>query len=105
MTIPENLKQCYQALKEILPLQEQQEFAKTPFRNLSKYHHSLGLWIRNNWKLWGTEKNPLRDLLKREGIVHPDEMSSHILKYCWSQFRIDQSNIDHEQVRIENKSW
>jgi len=40
------------------------------------FHHSVGRWIRNTFKLWDP-KNPHLD------GMHPDEMSSEILKGIW----------------------
>lgn len=40
------------------------------------FHSSVGRWIRNTFKLWDT-KNPHLD------GMHPDEMSTEILKSIW----------------------
>jgi hypothetical protein len=42
------------------------------------YHHSIGMWMRNNWGLWGGSR--LQDYFMRQGIRHPDEMSGVILR-------------------------
>jgi hypothetical protein len=42
-----------------------------------KYHMTIGLWIRNNWNLWGGSK--LSHYFNRKGIKHPDDMSGIIL--------------------------
>ncbi|SFS81716.1 DUF6794 domain-containing protein [Lutibacter maritimus] len=41
------------------------------------YHFGTGLWIRNNWNLWSGSR--LGRFFKRNGIKHPDDMSSIIL--------------------------
>ena len=41
------------------------------------YHFGTGLWIRNNWNLWKGSR--LSRFFKRNGIKHPDDMSSIVL--------------------------
>jgi hypothetical protein len=43
----------------------------------SRLHHSLGMWIRNNWGLWRNSK--LKQYFLNNGIFHPDDMSGIIL--------------------------
>lgn len=44
----------------------------------SRLHHGLGRWMRNNWGLWGSGR--LKKELIDSGFVHPDDMSSALLK-------------------------
>ena len=44
--------------------------------DMIQFHHSVGRWIRNTFKLWDP-KNPHLD------GMHPDEMSTEILKGIW----------------------
>jgi hypothetical protein len=44
---------------------------------LSRAHMSLGMWIRNNWRLW--KGGELADYFHSIGIFHPDDMSGIIL--------------------------
>ena len=44
----------------------------------ARLHHRFGMWIRNNWGLWGS--GPLKRELIDSGFVHPDDMSSVLLK-------------------------
>ena len=41
-------------------------------------HHSLGMWIRNNWGLWGGSR--LQRYFLDKKVTHPDDMSGVILK-------------------------
>jgi hypothetical protein len=41
------------------------------------YHFGTGLWIRNNWNLWKGSR--LSRFFNRNGIKHPDDMSSIVL--------------------------
>ena len=50
-------------------------------------HRSLGMWIRNNWGLWGRKQTPSKDTLQGyfliRGVRHPDSMSAVLLDcYC-----------------------
>jgi hypothetical protein len=49
-------------------------------------HFGLGMWIRNNWRLWRGGK--LANDLKSKGIFHPDEMSATILRCYYRQVHI-----------------
>lgn len=42
-------------------------------------HHSMGMWIRNNWGLWSGSR--LQTYLLRKGFKEPDDMSHHILTF------------------------
>jgi hypothetical protein len=44
---------------------------------LSGAHFGLGMWMRNQWGLWGHKS--LADYFNSIGIFHPDDMSSIIL--------------------------
>lgn len=45
---------------------------------VSRLHHGFGRWMRNNWGLWGSGE--LKSELIDSGYVHPDDMSSALLK-------------------------
>ena len=75
MKIPETLDECYMELDKISDfsqwLQESEEIAT------AGAHHSIGMWIRNNWNLWSGGE--LSKWFNRNGINHPDDMSNIIL--------------------------
>lgn len=43
----------------------------------STAHHTMGMWIRNNWGLWGGSR--LQAYLQGKGYKDPDDMSDYIL--------------------------
>jgi hypothetical protein len=45
------------------------------------YHHSLGMWIRNNWGLWGGSRLP--KYFTDPDVNHPDNMSSGVLYHYY----------------------
>lgn len=73
--IPKNLKDCFSQLDEILTIKDKEIIKRTVTDDL---HFSLGLWIRNNWGIWGGSRieKYFRD---RRPKMQPDDISSHIL--------------------------
>ena len=69
-------------LDKLLP-----EIDKAEMQALSKrddmiqYHLGLGMWIRNNWGLWGGSR--LQKYFRDKGITHPDNMSAIILNFYY----------------------
>lgn len=78
--IPKDLKDCFIQLDKMLP-----QKSKTEIRNLKnkdetiKYHHGLGMTLRNSWGLWGGSR--LQKYFLERKVNHPDGMSSLILEY------------------------
>lgn len=76
--IPKNLEDCFSQLNIILhdsikagiKLQSEEDFC-------ADSHFGLGLWMRNNWGLWGGSR--LSKYFTKIGINHPDDMSAIIL--------------------------
>ena len=63
-----------ETLKEIDSLENKE--------SMIKYHHSIGMYIRNNYGLWKADSELCRYLLEL-GFRHPDDMSSAILESFW----------------------
>jgi len=63
------------------------EKSKTEIRNLKnkqetiKYHHSLGMSLRNSWGLWGGSR--LQKYFLDRQVNHPDNMSALILEFYY----------------------
>ena len=52
---------------------------------LTKYHHNLGMWIRNHYKLWTIPWTPeLRDGVDYSPY-HPDQVSMTIIEDVWKR--------------------
>ena len=62
------------------PDNTREEFVKTHPKDLHKYHHSLGQRIRNEFKLWSKEWEPVlvNGVDMSEG--HPDAISMRIIQ-------------------------
>jgi hypothetical protein len=82
--IPKNLGECFIELDKVLTEIDKKEMLALPRRDdMILYHMGLGMWMRNNWGLWGGSR--LQKYFTDKGIHHPDEMSSVILfhYYDW----------------------
>lgn len=56
-------------------------------KGMIEYHFGLGMWMRNNWGLWGGSR--LQKYFTDRGTAHPDDMSSVVLFYYWHWLRGD----------------
>ena len=72
------LRQWTEADKQILK--------NTPFGDLIQYHHNVGNWIRNNYKLWDAN-NPYVDTKDSYGDKFPDQVSQRIIETCWTKLQ------------------
>jgi hypothetical protein len=76
--IPKNLNDCFDqidgfwsdSLKKVVTKWSEREFRVNA-------HFGFGLWMRNNWQLWGGSR--LSKYFNTLGIFHPDDMSGTIL--------------------------
>lgn len=67
-----------------------------------RYHHGLGMWMRNEWGLWGGSR--LAAYFNGIGIYHPDDMSAIILDSYWR--KLHGKPIDLEsQVKRYQEYW
>jgi hypothetical protein len=73
----------------------EQEFSTNP-------HFSLGLWIRNNWQLWGGSR--LSKYFNKMGIFHPDDMSEIILK-SYDRYLLTNDLRLNEQIQQYKDYW
>ncbi len=80
---PETLEECHEWLTTNLRPEEILEIKNSSLSGLCKYHHTMGRWIRNHWKLW--EGGELKSHMESLGFTHPDDMSSVILDSFWSK--------------------
>lgn len=66
--------------------------SQTPFDECIQFHHTVGQWIRNNYKLWDKDWIPVFD---DDGIDHspdhPDAVSQRIIERVWKQVNNENS--------------
>lgn len=82
--IPKNLKECFIELDKLLKESDRDGIKKyKSSMDMISFHLSLGMWLRNNWGLWGGSR--LWKYFDQRDVGHPDSMSSIILDnyYLW----------------------
>lgn len=78
--IPKDLGECFVELDRILSEVDKKEMKTQPKKeDMVEYHMGLGMWLRNNWGLWGGSR--LQKYFTDRKITHPDDMSGVILEY------------------------
>lgn len=78
--IPKDLGDCFAELDRMLSEIDKKEIQELSKReDTLKFHMGLGLWMRNNWGLWGGSR--LQKYFTDRKIGHPDDMSSVVLFY------------------------
>ena len=68
----------------------------------SNAHFGLGMWMRNNWGLWGGSR--LSKYFNEMKIFHPDDMSSIILTSYHCYLTGNEIKLE-EQIKYCKKSW
>lgn len=80
--VPANLGESFVELDKLLPEIDRKEMHDLKTRqDMIRYHHGLGMWMRNNWGLWGGSR--LQKYFSDKGMTHPEDMSSVILFFYW----------------------
>jgi hypothetical protein len=80
--IPKDLGECFVELDKLLPEIDRKEMQALSRReNMIGYHLDLGMWMRNNWGLWGGSR--LQKYFNDHGVTHPEEMSTVVLYYYY----------------------
>ena len=80
--IPADMTDCFRQLDKLLDKEDRDAMAaKDSANDMIAYHFGLGMWMRNNWGLWGGSR--LQQYMISRGVLHPDSMSSEILEQYW----------------------
>jgi len=80
-TSPKDLDECLVRLTSMLSPHEIERIKRGSAQEMTQHHFGLGLWMRNNWGLWGD--SPLARWFQARGIDHADAMSGIILDSFW----------------------
>ena len=78
MKLYREIENSFPMIEKLFTKEDFLEFKETPLSDLCLYHFGVGTWIRNN--LLYSEKSLLYCLFLENGIDHPDEMSSFIIR-------------------------
>ena len=79
--IPQNLQECLEQLERKLAPDELENIKNHSEKDLFLLHFGLGMWIRNNWRLW--EDSALTEWFRERGIDFADDISEVIVKCFW----------------------
>ena len=80
--IPKNLEDCFIQLDKLLSDEDKQTIKQLQSKEETiQFHHGLGMWLRNNWGLWGGSR--LQQYMLDRKINHPDDMSATILMFYY----------------------
>lgn len=80
--IPKDLGDCFIELDKMLSEVDKKEIKELLKReDTLKFHMGLGMWMRNNWGLWGGSR--LQKYFTDRKIRHPDDMSSVVLFFYY----------------------
>ncbi len=79
-----------------------EEFKALAYDDIGGGHFGVGMWMRNNWGLWGG--GPLGRHFNELGITHPDDMSGIVLTSYWLRLHACPLRLD-EQVGFYRGYW
>ena len=89
--IPKDLQDCFVQLDKMLSTKSKTEIKTLKNKTETiKYHHSLGMTLRNSWGLWGGSR--LQKYFLDRKVNHPDGMSSIILEFYYDW--LNNKNVD-----------
>jgi len=100
--IPNNLKECFLELENSLTPEFIDEIRQGTEVDVNQFHHSLGMFLRNNWGLW--KGSPLSEWFNEKGIHHPDDMSGIIFDSFWRHLNNKPIKLE-EQIKFYKDYW
>lgn len=101
--IPQNLEDCFNQINSFWD-----DSIKLKVKNLteddfsSKVHLGFGMWMRNNWQLWGGSR--LSKFFNDKGIYNPEDMSGIILDSYHRYLNSKAIKLD-EQIQYYKDYW
>lgn len=101
--IPKDLEDCFDQINSFWADSTRlkiKELTESEFSG--RLHHSFGMWMRNNWQLWGGSR--LSNYFNEKGIYHPDDMSGIILDSYYRNLNGLEINLE-EQIKFYKDYW
>ncbi|PLW95051.1 MAG: hypothetical protein C0592_00905 [Marinilabiliales bacterium] len=98
--IPYDLEDCFRVLDEIFNDSIQDELKIMRENDFAvRAHFGLGMWMRNNWQLWGGSR--LSVYFQELGVIHPDNISGIILisyhrHICGKEIKLEEQIKDYK---------
>lgn len=101
--IPKDINDAIKQISSFWDDSTQQDIKKmTEDKFLADAHFGIGMWIRNNWGLWGGSK--ISNYFNKLAVFHPDDMSSIILT-SYYRYLCERDVELEEQVSSYKKYW
>ncbi len=101
--IPKDLEDCFNQINSFWQDSTKLKYSKLEERDFTvRMHFGLGLWMRNNWSLWGESR--LSKYFNDMGINHPDDMSGIILDSYHRYLNKKDLKIE-EQIKYYKDYW
>ena len=101
--IPTDLNDCFKQIDSFWA-----DSIKTQVRDMTEgefaanAHFGFGMWMRNNWRLWGGSR--LSKYFNDLGIHHPDDMSGIILD-SYHRYLTNKDIKLEEQIKFYQAYW
>lgn len=100
--IPNDLDACFVELNTMLTPEFIEEIKQGSEEDMNRFHHGFGMWMRNNWSLWGG--STLSKWFNEKGIHHPDDMSGIIFDSFWRHLNNKPIKLE-EQIKVYQEYW
>jgi len=100
--IPKDLEDSLAELDKLLSPKDREELRNKTEDDMILYHHELGRWMRNNWRLWGDSR--LRQYFAALGVPHPESISMIILTSYWRKENHREIKLE-EQIATDQAEW
>lgn len=101
--IPKDLADCFAQINSFWDDSTKMQVKNLEEREFtSKVHLGFGMWIRNNWQLWGGSR--LSKYFNDLGIFHPDDMSGIILVSYHRHLNNQEPNLE-AQIQYYQDYW
>ena len=99
--IPANLEEALLELNKVILDSIRLDIITTNISHIH-YHFSLGMLIRNKWRLW--KQSTLTSYFNKLGITHADDMSSIILEAYFAKLRNQPFNLE-DKIKYYQNFW
>ena len=101
--IPKDLDDCFKQIDSFLNDSTKLQVKQWTENEFSaRAHHGFGMWMRNNWQLWGGSR--LSKYFNDMGVYHPDDMSGIILD-SYHRYLTGKDIKLEEQIKFYQDYW
>lgn len=101
--IPKDIEDCFKQIDSFWNDSTKVKIKQWTEEEFSgRAHHGFGMWMRNNWQLWGGSR--LSKYFNDLGIYHPDDMSGIILD-SYHRYLLGKEIKLEEQIKFYQDYW